>query len=93
MIDGDDFAGKHCARCAELLELPIVYGDDLWFHQSCWQEGVEQLSNATRLAASSVPAATDYHFSFNSRMTSSGERWGDGLHHGHKVHFTHGHSE
>jgi hypothetical protein len=93
MLCGDDFAGKHCARCSDLLTLPIVYRDSLWFHQSCWQEGVEQLSNATRLAASSLPAATDYHFSLNSRMTSSGERWGDGLHHGHKVHFTHGHSE
>ena len=71
MIDGDDFAGKHCARCAELLELPIVYGDDLWFHQSCWLAGVKQLSNAARLAAST---ATDYHFSLNSRITSSGER-------------------
>ena len=93
MLYGDNVEGKHCARCAELLALPIVYGDDLWFHQSCWQEGVEQLSNATRLAASSVPAATDYHFSFNSRMTSSGESWGDGLHNGHKVHCTHDHSE
>jgi hypothetical protein len=74
MLYGDNFAGKHCARCAELLTLPMVYGDSLWFHRSCWLAGVEQLSNATRLAASSLPTATDYHFAFNSRMTSSGER-------------------
>ena len=71
MIHGDNFEGKHCARCSDPLTLPIVYRDDLWFHQSCWQAGVEQLSNATRLAALTE---TNYHFSLNSRMTSSGER-------------------
>jgi hypothetical protein len=74
MLYGDNFEGKHCARCADLLTLPIVYRDSLWFHQSCWLAGVEQLHNATRLAASSLSTATDYHFSLNSRMTSSGER-------------------
>ena len=74
MLYGDNFEGKHCARCSDLLTLPIVYRDSLWFHQRCWLAGVEQLRNATRLAASSLPTATDYHFSLNSRMTSSGER-------------------
>jgi hypothetical protein len=58
MTDGDDVMGKHCARCYTLLTPPMVYHDGLWFHHSCWRAGVEQLRNATRLAAVSVPPRT-----------------------------------
>jgi hypothetical protein len=54
MTDGDG-KGQHCARCYALLTPPMVYRDGLWFHQSCWRAGVEQLRNATRLAAVSSP--------------------------------------
>ena len=53
--DGDDIAGRHCARCYARLTLPIVYHDGLWFHQRCWRAGVEQLRNATRLAVGCSP--------------------------------------
>ena len=55
MTDGDDVTGQHCARCYAVLMPPMVYHDGLWFHQSCWRAGVEQLRNATRLAAVAVP--------------------------------------
>ena len=58
MTDGDDVTEQHCARCYALLTPPMVYHDGLWFHQRCWRAGVEQLRNATRLAAVSVPPST-----------------------------------
>jgi hypothetical protein len=42
---------------AETSAHSIVYHDGLWFHHSCWRAGVEQLRNATRLAAVSVPSS------------------------------------
>ena len=72
MLYGDNVAGKHCARCADLLTLPIVYRDSLWFHQRCWLAGVEQLRNATRLAASSLPTATDYPLGFEALSPDNG---------------------
>ena len=72
MLYGDNFEGKHCARCSELLTLPMVYGDSLWFHRRCWLAGVEQLRNATRLAASSLPTATDYPVGFEALSPDNG---------------------
>ena len=54
MTDGDG-KGQHCARCYAWWTPPMVYRDGLWFHQRCWRAGVEQLHNATRLAAVSSP--------------------------------------
>jgi len=48
MTDGNG-KGQHCARCYAWLTPPMVYRDGLWFPQSCWRAGAEQLRNATRL--------------------------------------------
>src|SRR5262249_24637536 len=47
---GTELKNHHCARFYKKLTLPAVYRYHVWYHTSCWQEGAQQLTNATRLA-------------------------------------------
>ena len=47
---GTELQNHHCGRCYQKLTIPTVYRDHAWYHASCWQDGAQQLANATRLA-------------------------------------------
>jgi hypothetical protein len=48
---GNEFQGKKCARCQQVIQSAPAFADNLWFHRTCLEEGTRALQRAEELAA------------------------------------------